>query len=164
MTKNTGDTRGLSAPDRKLLADIHTVGWHTTGVFAQQNEEGPEWAFSVGLFQSFAHPEVILFGLPLERCTNIVNVIGTAVKEGKRYECKGTYTNILQEPYRCAFREVHESHYRDHIGFALWFYEDDPFPVMQCFWTDKQGLFPWDEECNDYAKHSQPLLYKPKVD
>jgi uncharacterized protein DUF4262 len=45
------------------------------------------------------------------------------------------------------------------ICYALWFYEDDPFPLMQCFWPDKEGRFPWDDGCDDYVRNAQPLLF-----
>jgi hypothetical protein len=161
MTKSLTEKGGLSAPDAKVIGDIQSVGWHVTGVFAHKNETGPEWAFSIGLFHSFQHPEVILFGLPFERCMDVVNVIGQEVKAGRRYEPRGEYADILQDPYRCVFREVDRQHYSEYVGFALWFYEDDPFPLMQCFWPDKKGLFPWDDGCNDYVKNAQPLLFAP---
>lgn len=104
---------------------------------------------------------MILLGLPLQRCTSLVNVIGTEIKAGIRYEPGGNYANILQEPYQCTFKEVHPNHYRNYVGYALWFYEDDPFPLIQCFWPDKEGRFPWDEGCNDYVATSQPLLFLP---
>jgi Domain of unknown function (DUF4262) len=113
----------------------------------------------LGLFYrprySFRHPEVILLGLPLQSCMSVLNVIGTEVKEGKRYEPGTDYSDILQEPYKCTFREVHPTHYRNYVGYALWFYENDAFPLLQCFWPDKAGRYPWDEGCNDYvAPHS----------
>jgi hypothetical protein len=152
---------GLSAPDIKVLGDIQIVGWHTVGVFAQEHEQGPEWAFTIGLFHSYAHPEIILLGLPQARCMDIVCVIGREVKAGRRFGSEHDYGDILQDPARCAFKEVHRNHYRDHVGYAIWFYENDPFPLLQCFWPDKQGRFPWDEGCNDYVKRSQPLLFMP---
>jgi hypothetical protein len=161
MTKSLEEKPGLSAPDAKVLGDIQTVGWHITGVFARKNEKGPEWAFSIGLFHSFQHPEVVVFGLPFARCMDTVNVIGKEVQKGKRYEPGGEYTDILQDPYRCVFREVDRQHYSDYVGYALWFYEDDPFPLMQCFWPDKKGLFPWNDGCNDYVRNAQPLLFTP---
>jgi hypothetical protein len=60
MTRSLEEKRGLSAPDAKVLGDIQRVGWHVTGVFAQKDEKGPEWAFSIGLFHSFQHPEVVV--------------------------------------------------------------------------------------------------------
>jgi hypothetical protein len=56
---------------------------------------------------------------------------------------------------------VHTNHYRDYVGYALWFYEEDPFPLLQCFWSDEEGRFPWEEGCSEYAREAQPLLYLP---
>src|SRR5215470_10153226 len=117
MTKSLDEKRGLSAPDAKVLGDIQRVGWHVTGVFAQKNETGPEWAFSIGLFHSFQQPEVILFGLPFERCMDVVNVIGEQVKSGIHYDSERLYADILNDPYQCAFREVNRRYYREYVGY-----------------------------------------------
>jgi hypothetical protein len=159
MAKTLEQTEGLSAPDAKVLTDIQAVGWHVVGVFPREHEEGPHWAFSVGLSYTFGHPEVILLGLPLQSCMSVLNVIGAEIKAGRRYEPGPNYSEILQEPYRCTFKEVHPNHYRNYVGYALWFYEDDAFPLVQCFWPDKEGRFPWEEGCNEDVKNSQPLLF-----
>ncbi len=161
MTKAVEETEGLSGPDAKVLTDIQVDGWHGVGVFPQEHEEGPNWAFSIGLFHSFGHPEVILIGLPLPSCTSVLKVIGTEIKAGMRYQAGPNYPDILQEPYLCAFKDVHPNHYRNYVGYAQWFYEDDPFPLVQCFWPDKEGRFPWDERCDAYLANSQPLLFLP---
>jgi hypothetical protein len=159
MTKILEETTGMSEPDAKVLQDIREFGWHVTGVFGKQGEEGSEWAFPIGLFHSFGHPELIVFGLPLQRCMNIINEIGNAVKVGKRFLSGEEYPDILADSYKCSFREVTLHQYRNYVGYALWFYEDDPFPLSQCFWPDKEGRFPWDERCNEYVKSVQPLLF-----
>ncbi|MFZ0885590.1 MAG: DUF4262 domain-containing protein [Candidatus Acidiferrales bacterium] len=161
MTRSLDDNIGLSAPDVKVLADIREPGWHVTGVFAAKDETGPEWAFSIGLFHSFGHPEVIVLGLKLNACINVINEIGQQVKTGKRYQTNEDYEDILNAPYKCAFRTVERTHYRDYLGYALWFYENDPFPTMQCFWPDKTAKFPWDEGCNAFIKDAQPFLFIP---
>jgi Domain of unknown function (DUF4262) len=56
MTKAIEQTDGLSSSDAKVLTDIQAVGWHAVGVFPREHEEGPNWAFSIGLFHSFGHP------------------------------------------------------------------------------------------------------------
>lgn len=161
MTRSLDEAASLSALDAKVLTEIHTDGWQVTGVLGREAEQGPDFAYSIGLFHSLVHPEVILFGLPLETCMKAVNVIGIDVKAGKRYAADHIYSGILQQPHQCAFREVQPQHYRDHVGYALWFYEADPFPLLQCFWSDEEGRFPWDEGCSDYARDAQPLLYLP---
>jgi hypothetical protein len=159
MTRALDDSEGMSAPDVKTLTDIERVGWHVMKVFAQPGEAGPEWAFSIGLFHTFQHPEVIVFGLPLDVCASVVNGIGQNVKAGQRYLQGELYADILQDPYKCSFREVPRAQFIEYVGYALWFYEDDPFPILQCFWPDKSGLYPWDDGCNDYVRAAQPLLF-----
>jgi hypothetical protein len=57
MTKSLKEKVGLSAPDVKLLRDIQRVGWHVTGVFAQKDEKGPEWAFQLDYSTLFSIPK-----------------------------------------------------------------------------------------------------------
>jgi len=163
MTRSLEDRTGLSTADVKFLGDIQTYGWHVTGVFPSDNKTGPYWAFSIGLFHTFHHPEVIVFHPKLNSCIGLVNEIGQQVKSGIRYEITGTYPDILNDPYECAFRSMERCHYRDYLGSALWFYEEDPFPTLQCFWPDKARKFPWDDGCNSSVKDSQPLLFAPTV-
>jgi hypothetical protein len=154
---------GLPASDVKVLTDIRAEGFHIVGVFPREGEEGPDWGFSIGLFHSFGHPEVIVCGLPLKTCESVVSIIGKQVKAGSRYETGEVYNDILEEPYRCTFNQVDPSQYREHVGYALWFYNPDRFPLIQCFWADDKGRFPWDEGCEDYVKNSQPLLFVPRT-
>jgi hypothetical protein len=159
MTRAINQTEDLSASDLKILTDIGSVGWHVLGVFPQNNESGSDWAFSIGLFHSLSHPEVVLIGLPLKTCMEVVNDIGVQIKAGKRFEAGDDHSDILSDPYRCAFREVHASHYQDYVGYAMWFYESGPFPLLQCFWPDRDGRFPWDADCDETVMSAQPLLY-----
>jgi hypothetical protein len=159
MTRPLEETDGLATQNATLLNNIRTVGWHVVGVFAEKGDKGPEWAFSVGLFHSFFHPEVIVFGLPFQSCMSVINVIGDGIRSGKSYYSVGEYVDVLQRPHQCVFREVGRKHFQAHVGDALWFYESDPFPLLQCIWSDKQGHYPWDKTCEELVKNSQPLLF-----
>jgi hypothetical protein len=160
MTRPLNQLEGLSDPDAKVLKDIRQFGWRTVGVFPENREEGGDWAFSIGLYLSYKHPEVMIAGLPLKRCTSIVNVIGGHVKSGTIYTPGRTYKEILADPFRCGFRAIQPKHFCNYLGYALWFYEQDSFPVLQCFWPDKTGKLPWNKDCNEFVRKSQPLLYR----
>lgn len=162
MTRSLEEAGGLSALDAKVLTEIHTDGWQITGVIAREQEKDPDFAYSIGFFHTMGHPEVILFGLPVETCMRAINVIGFDVKDGLRYVPEHRYAGILKAPHMCMFREVDRQYYRDHVGYALWFYETDPFPLMQCFWSDEEGRFPWEPGCSEYARDAQPLLFLPQ--
>lgn len=160
MTRSLEEANDLSALDAKVLREIHTDGWQITGVLAREQSPGTDFAYSIGFFHSMCHPEIILFGLPLDTCMRAVNVIGLDVKEGMQFKAGYTYADILKAPHLCSFREVNIRHFREHVGYALWFYESDPFPLMQCFWSDENGLFPWDPGCAEYCRVAQPLLHE----
>jgi hypothetical protein len=159
MTRSLELTANLSAPDAKVLTDIQTEGFHIVGVFPRQDEEGPNWAFSIGLFHSSHHPEVIVCGLSLKTCMSVMSIVGTHVKAGGQYQTDA----ILEAPYKCALRQVNPTQYQEHVGYALWFYDPDRFPLLQCFWTDEESRFPWDEGCAASVREAQPLLYIPKT-
>jgi len=165
MTKSLANPEGLDAADRKFLSDIDRVGWHITNILRRAGEEDdgtPDWSFSCGLYSNFHHPEIVMFGLDSERRTDLINIIGHQVKDGKRFETSDNYGDIF-ERCLCAFRPVHQSWYADYLGLALWFYETYDFPVIQAFWPDKADLYPWEVGCNSFVRGQQPLLFHPKA-
>ena len=157
MTRSLEEANDLSALDAKVLREIHTDGWQITGVLAREQEPGPDFAYSIGFFHTMEHPEIILFGLSVETCMKAVNLIGLDVQNGVHFETNRVYEGILKTPHLCCFKEVDPKFYREHVGYALWFYESDPFPMLQCFWSDENGRFPWNEDCSPYAREAQPM-------
>jgi hypothetical protein len=159
MTRDPQQREGLHFADQKTLSNIETHGWNVTKVFRAEGEVGPEWAFSTGLFHSYQHPEIMIFGLDLDIMHKIVNDIGSEVKSGTKFEPGKEYREIFAR-CGCRFRPVEQRYYRQYLGWAIWFYEGDPFPVLQCFWPDKEGKYPWEPACSEFAISAQPLLFE----
>lgn len=162
LTRDIQQRDGLKPSDEKFLSIIETHGWHVTGVFNGQGDSGPEWSYSTGLFHSYGHPEILIVGLDLKNMQKIINNIGSKVKRGKTFEPGNEYFDILAN-YGCQFREVEKSQYRPYLGWAIWFYENGPFPVLQCFWPDREGIYPWDPACSAAVVAQQPQLFKPAL-
>ena len=80
--KLTADRSQLEDDERKLVEDVENVGWHVIGI--EEDEEGPGFAYTIGLHHSFEHPEVIVFGLRTETLFQIVDTIGEAVRDGTK--------------------------------------------------------------------------------
>jgi hypothetical protein len=59
--------------DKKLVSDIEQVGWHV--VMIPEDDEGPSFAYSIGLFQTFGHPEIIICGLGLDLMHQMINIL-----------------------------------------------------------------------------------------
>ena len=147
------------AGDEKLLADVQEHGWQV--VLIEADAEGPGFAFSVGLYETFGHAEVILFGLEVGIMHRLINAIGEQVRAGDRYEHLDEADDLLESENVC-FRTVERRHYREYLGCALWFYQGDQFPALQCFWTDAESRYPWHPKCSRAIVALQPNLSDEK--
>ena len=93
----------------------------------------------------------------------MINSIGNRVKAGQKFELGKGYADIIGN-FDVQFRPMHASHYWDWLNLACWFYDNDPnsFPVLQCFYPDMQGKFPWEAGCEQWAIDQQPFHDQPK--
>jgi hypothetical protein len=160
MVRDASHPENSDPADQKFIAQIEAHGWNVTNVFRREGETGPEWSFSTGLFHTFQHPEIVIFGLELDNMQKIVNVIGAEIKGGEKFEPGKEYQSVFAR-YGCQFRPVDARHYADYLGWAMWFYTGDPFPVLQCFWPDREGHYPWDPSCAPGVVELRPFLFKP---
>ncbi len=147
----------MNESDRKVLEDIEHHGWHV--VIVREDDMGPGFAFSIGLYHSFGHPEIIMLGLPGKTMHALINLMGEEVRDGKVYEGGGRYAGLI-EGFDCFMLRMDRSLYHEYLGYALWFYKDREFPVLQCVWPDRSGNFPWNEDYAGKLRSQQPLLSK----
>ena len=145
----------MTEPEQKIISDIDTYGWHVINVLPEGYH--PSHSFSIGLYRTFKHPEVVIFGLKASTAHVFINNIGQDIKDGMIFEAGGEYPD-LATGYPVTFVEVPASRYSQHLGWALWFYGEKSFPVLQMVWPDRSGNFPW-HACFDPELHSlQPIL------
>lgn len=156
MTRSLGNENHPA--DRRFLEQIEEFGWNVTHVQKKEGEAGPDWSFSCGLYSSFRHPEIVIFGLESERRQIVINNIGLEIKKGRKFAPGVEYFKTF-ERCGCMLRPVCESRFSDYLGWALWFYEGENFPALQCFWPDKAGHYPWEQGCDSYVREEQPLLF-----
>jgi hypothetical protein len=143
--------------DEKLLADIDEYGLHILGIMSEEDE--PEYAFSVGLYYSYSHPEIVIMGLNSNTAKCIINDIAELIENGATFEICSLYDEIVKG-YPVAFIEVNISNYREYLGYANWFYSSlpSPYPALQMVWPDKEGKFPWQDGYDEHFRSLQPLL------
>jgi hypothetical protein len=125
----------------KTKEKIKEHGWIVQGVMASQTT--PEWAYSVGL-RNWDHPEVVIVNLPMKIAHGVINEIGDRVKAGEKFECDRMYDKLIAN-YAVIFREVPDPEEGDWFNVAGWVYGSKDWPVIQCFWPDMEGHFPWQE-------------------
>jgi hypothetical protein len=140
--------------DRKVLADVERVGWAVIGI--EEDEEGPEYCFSVGLHHTLGGPEILLMGLDFKLAASLVNGIGEAMREGREIKAGERSEEFASVPLE--FIAVDAGHYERYVGYACWLNGGTEFPLLQCVWPDKGGRFPWEQGYDADLFERQRLL------
>jgi hypothetical protein len=141
--------------EQKIIADVETHGWHVIRVF--EDGRSPEFAYTVGLWKSFRHPEIIIIGLPADTAHVILNDAGEAIRSGERF-VPGMESNAFLEGYPVAFREIPKHLQWPYLGFAYWFYEGADVPAVQLVYPDRESRWPWEQGVSEGFRAMQPVI------
>jgi hypothetical protein len=145
--------------ERKVASDVEAFGWHV--LLVPEDDEGPPFGYTIGLFKTFGHPEVAVFGLlDPETLHSLLNILGESVRQGRRYADGASGSGII-EGFDVRFREVPRAAYAEHFGYASRFYEGRDYPVLQCLWPDAAGHYPVEAAFDESLRRLQPLLGEP---
>lgn len=117
----------------------------------------PSFVYSVGLWKSYNHPEIICFGLPVDLGHAIINDVAEIIKKDGRIKINEDYDNIFKDS-KATFLKVDERNIEDYFGVALEHYKDKRFEALQLIWTDRNDKFPWEENFEKEFLYKQPLL------
>lgn len=143
----------------RVRGDIERHGWHVALI--PPIEDDPSsigWAFTIGLFERFSHPELAVFGLDIAIAHGLLNAAGDSVRRGWRLEDGREYAGLL-EGYSCGIREVAPAWVPVFFGNAQWHYRREDVPFLQIFWPDPARRMPWDEAFAREWRAGQPLLF-----
>lgn len=147
----------LDAADLGVMADVAQAGFHAE----LGGEEPSAYAFSIGFFRSWDHPEVALFGLAREELQGAIDRVGERVRDGDRFE-HGDLADGIVSGREIAFRRIVPRHYPAHLGHAVWYHGGARFPALQAVWADEEGHFPWDRWFPRELRDAQPVLFEPE--
>ena len=139
----------------RIRSDIEIFGWHVVKVL--EDENGPGFGYSIGLFQTFSHPEILIVGLRLDLIHLLINNIGADIKKGKIFIEGQFYENVIDN-YKCYFLKVNQEYYNDYVGQAQSYYGNAKFPLMQCAYPTLENIYPWQKDWPDSIKDLQPIL------
>ena len=140
---------------QKIKSDIKEFKWSVIKVLA--DETGPAFAYSIGLTESFHHPEIILIGMDLDTMHTIINNCGYEIKNGLAYKSGVLYSGILDD-YKCAMLSVDKKYYGEYLGQAIEYYKSKSFPTLQCIYPTTSGVYPWQKEWPKEFDVRQPVL------
>jgi hypothetical protein len=149
---------GFDDDERTCIENVRRFGLNILRIGPGHDDDG--FAYSVGLFHRYEHPEIIVFGQKPDWQGAMLNVIAERIREGERFREGVPYTDLL-EGYACRFRAVRaRESYDAYLGWDLWYYSavsplESLVPVLQFVWPDKDGRFP---DAAGYVGYRQPLI------
>lgn len=152
MTKHNTSS---AVDEEKMLVDIEKFGW--TVILIEGTDYLPTFAYTIGLYKNYRHPEIIAFGLDIDTLFETLNSIGEAVKSGDVFVTNTNYPEFFEES-RTEFIKVDPENIEDYFGYVVDFYEEGKFSALELIWTDDNDSFPWDKDHDADFRFSQPLL------
>lgn len=117
----------------------------------------PSFAYSVGLTETYNHPEIICFGLKTELLHQLINDVAEIIKTEGRINLNKEYENIFQNS-RAKFLQIDKRNIEDYFGVAVKYFRTNEINGLQLIWTDRNNKFPWENGFEDEFKFKQPLL------
>lgn len=158
----------LQPDEQKLVDDVSRYGWHCLAI-----NDGPMFAYSIGLMQTYDHAELIVCGVdPTEHGVPILESAVECIAEGSSFEGEASSDDVIQ--VTCHFRDVHPSQLPEYFGYAIWYErylrflngqdprtDDLSLRAVQLFLPDRHGVPIWDPACDVTSTWQQPRLDHP---
>ena len=123
------------------------------GVGAGEGE--PEFCYTVGLYTTYEHPELVIVGLPYNVAAGLLNDMAQRIKEGEVFRVSNTYKDILLD-YKVLILYVEpEIVYKNLSASRL--YTGELVPALQVVWPDSEHRWPNSKNANEAFTKLQPL-------
>jgi hypothetical protein len=141
---------------------VREHGWFAANV----SDHEPPFLYTIGLMQTYDHPEFIIVGLEGRIAHALLAGIIREIREGQRFAEPGvSKIKTGEDELRIGFRSVHLTQHPRYLGFAMGYLRHVGHPkdlhAMQAFWPDRAGTFPFEAGCDFRVYASQPRLDLP---
>lgn len=134
-----------SMSKEKIKENILEHGWHFLFVFDPKGER-EDFSYTIGLEESFNHPEIMIFGLKKDSSHAILTDIVEDIKSGVRMEPDKILSNVIGGDLDVMFKPIISSAYKEYLGTATKYYSK-PFRAQVMFWPDKANKLPTESGC-----------------
>ena len=141
--------------DNKVIVNIEKYG--VSVIILEATNYLPSFAYSIGLWRKFKHPEIICFGLTTNTLHGLINDAADLVKNGQTIKTNRNYDDFFENGF-VQFIPVDKRNLSDYFGTAIDIYDTDNFPALQFVWTDRNNKFPWEKDFQEEFTYRQPLL------
>ena len=68
--------------EQSIFDNIRKHGWHCTSVGGGGGDDTPPFSYTIGLMDTFGHPERVIFGFGLNLAHGILSIVARAAAVG----------------------------------------------------------------------------------
>jgi hypothetical protein len=129
---------------------------HLMGVYPNEEDDEPEFTYSIGLWYNFQHPEILCLGLPNRVSGGLINEYAQEIADGNAPPLDTPLDGVLADGYQLQFKLCSNKAKTEYTCWASWFNGGLHYPVIQMIWQDKEYRWPWEEGFRPIQ--AQPLL------
>lgn len=135
--------------------NIKKFGWHAVGVGSGADSLAePTFIYTVGLRETFDHPELVVSGLPMQTAHSLISSAISILQENPLEAGELLEGIVMGWPVR--IDEV-DSDYLRNFSVARDYYQDDHVAFLQIIWPDSEGIMPGSDEVNEVVDKVQIL-------
>src|ERR1700722_18329534 len=92
---------------RGHIRNIEKWGVSIISVAPKTGDDGPNWTYSIGFWQQYQHPEVIIIGLDGRTAGALINELNHRIRDSKQHFEDGALSeDLLTGGYTCYFQSV----------------------------------------------------------
>ncbi|MDH5178060.1 MAG: DUF4262 domain-containing protein [Gammaproteobacteria bacterium] len=125
--------------------NIKKFGWQYQYVFDEAGEK-QDFSYTIGLEESFLHPEIMIFGLKRDQMHKILSELVTDIKKGRVFKPNEKTGDIVAGGYEVMFKPLKEEYIPEYAGTAANYYKKS-FRVYVMLWPDKNNILPTEPGC-----------------
>jgi len=155
---------------KKLLENVEEFGWQCTSVAPRvdDDDDSPAFSYSIGFWECLDSPEVIVFGLPSKLMHSMLSEVHRQIEAGRSLEDGARWSDLISG-FDCISRPVHPTQIGNYLLSSIWYKKQKTgsgdVAAYQLFWPGKlDGLYPWEEGCDQIVRDAQPMLFLPAGD
>lgn len=147
------------AVEDEIAEIVSQYGWYAASI----SDHKPPFLYTIGLMQTYLHPELIMFGIEADNVHALFSELVRNIRTGRSYAEPGVYSVTLGgDEHPVAFRHVHATQHPLYLGFAMGYCRHigrmGELAAMQAFWPDSNGRFPFEVGCDWRVNELQPRL------
>lgn len=142
----------LKQEDARTIRHIEETGCSIISV--EGASQALSWSYSIGNFDVCGRSEIITVGLKSGPANYLVNEAVRQLREGVDLTV-GRHREMLGD-VECEFRTVDPKWVTHLMGWALWYYDHESFPVLQAVYPDLENRFSGEADFDE--RFAQPSL------